>query len=97
MTTRRWITILCVAAACLVTSKPAVAHHAFGAEFDAKRPVLLKGKIVKMEWINPHTWIHVEITKEDGNGICQPLSEANYDLEAHNARPAMALRPGPRR
>jgi hypothetical protein len=66
MTTRLWITILCVTAACLVASKPASAHHAFGAEFDAKRPVLLKGKIVKMEWINPHTWIHIEVIKEDG-------------------------------
>ena len=46
--------------------RPAVAHHAFGSEFDANAPVLLKGKIVKIEWVNPHTWIHVEITKDDG-------------------------------
>jgi len=46
--------------------RPAAAHHAFGSEFDANAPVLLKGKIVKIEWVNPHTWIHVEITKEDG-------------------------------
>ena len=52
--------------ALVTTSQPASAHHAFGAEFDASRPVLLKGKIVKVEWVNPHTWIHVEITKEDG-------------------------------
>ena len=45
---------------------PAIAHHAFGSEFDANAPVLLKGKIVKIEWVNPHTWIHVEITKDDG-------------------------------
>ena len=46
--------------------RSAVAHHAFGSEFDANAPVLLKGKIVKIEWVNPHTWIHVEVTKEDG-------------------------------
>src|SRR4051794_12883913 len=44
----------------------AAAHHAFGSEFDANAPVLLKGKIAKIEWVNPHTWIHVEIAKEDG-------------------------------
>jgi hypothetical protein len=47
--------------------RPAAAHHAFGSEFDANAPVLLKGKIAKIEWVNPHTWIHVEITKEDGS------------------------------
>jgi hypothetical protein len=53
-------------AATFVVSQTASAHHAFGAEFDANRPVLLKGKIVKIEWVNPHTWIHVEITRPDG-------------------------------
>ena len=49
----------------LVTA-PVVAHHAFSAEFDASRPVALRGKITKMEWINPHAWMHIEVTKEDG-------------------------------
>jgi hypothetical protein len=40
---------------------PARAHHAFAAEFDAKAPVLLRGKVTKVEWINPHAWIHMLI------------------------------------
>jgi len=49
-----------------IAALPVAAHHAFGGEFDANRPVLLKGKVVKVEWVNPHSWIHVEITKPDG-------------------------------
>ena len=63
---RIWTSFLLPVAALCVMSWPAAAHHAFGSEFDSDRPVILKGKIVKIEWINPHTWIHVEITKEDG-------------------------------
>jgi hypothetical protein len=42
------------------------AHHAFGAEFDPDAPVRLQGRIVRVEWVNPHAWIHVEIKKPDG-------------------------------
>jgi hypothetical protein len=45
-----------------------LAHHAFGAEFDANRPVLLKGKITRIEWVNPHAWIHLAVAKQDGSG-----------------------------
>ena len=59
--------ILCTAIALLAGPRPAAAHHAFGAEFDASRPIVVKGKIVKIEWVNPHTWIHVELVKPDGS------------------------------
>ncbi len=46
---------------------PASAHHAFAAEYDAKKHVILKGTVTKMEWINPHAWIHIDVKKPDGN------------------------------
>ncbi len=53
-------------AALLVAAAPVVAHHAFSAEFDATKPVRLQGVITKMEWINPHAWMHVDVTNDDG-------------------------------
>jgi len=52
--------------ACLATGGQLLAHHAFGGEFDANKPVLLKGKVTRVEWVNPHAWIHVEVVKPDG-------------------------------
>jgi hypothetical protein len=45
---------------------PAIARHAFAAEFDAKKLVNFKGTVTKMEWTNPHTWLHVDVKKADG-------------------------------
>ena len=52
----------------LAYTAPSIAHHAFGAEFDRNAPIILQGKIVKLEWVNPHTWIHIEITTEERLG-----------------------------
>jgi len=59
--------LLAIVGLFLAAAIPAAAHHAFGAEFDPNKPVLLKGKVKKVEWVNPHTWIHLEIVKPDGS------------------------------
>ena len=48
------------------TGVPLQAHHAFAAEFDIKKPLKLQGKVTGMEWINPHAWIHIDVTGPDG-------------------------------
>lgn len=63
---RKRLMIVMAGASLLLAAVPVWAHHAFAAEFDAKKPVKLEGKVTKMEWINPHAWIHVDVKNADG-------------------------------
>lgn len=63
---RKRLMIVMAGASLLLTAVPVWAHHAFAAEFDAKKPVKLEGKVTKMEWINPHAWIHIDVKNADG-------------------------------
>ena len=58
--------VIAGAALLAAAAAPVMAHHSFAAEFDAKKPVKMKGTVVKMEWINPHSWIHIDVKRDDG-------------------------------
>jgi hypothetical protein len=64
---RTKLVLLIVGAGLVVATTRTSAHHAFAAEFDSTKPIKLRGTVVKMEWINPHTWIHLDVKTPKGN------------------------------
>jgi hypothetical protein len=60
------ITLVLLAAGALCAVQPAQAHHAFAAEYDVAKPVTLSGTLTRMEWVNPHGWIYMDVKQPDG-------------------------------
>lgn len=78
--------IFAAAVALIVYAVPsAFAHHSFAAEYDGSKPVTLKGKVTKFEWVNPHSWVYIDVTDDKG-------STANWACET--APPNMLYRQG---
>ncbi len=63
---RRNMLVLVTAMALLMAAAPAPAHHAFSAEFDGTKQVNLRGTIARMDWINPHAWLHIDVKETNG-------------------------------
>jgi hypothetical protein len=63
---RTALIVVLTGAGLVLAAVPASTHHAFSAEFDAKKPIRLEGTVTKVEWINPHAWIHIDVKRPDG-------------------------------
>ena len=64
-----------VAAIALLSATPVLAHHSFSAEYDATQPITLRGTLTKMDWVNPHGWLYIDVRQPDGKVV-------NWAIEA---------------
>jgi hypothetical protein len=85
---------LLVVVAVLSGGGRALAHHSFAAEFDAQKPVTLKGTVVKWEMINPHAWITIEVTGSDGKTVQWMIETSNPNGLMRLGWSKRSLKPG---
>ena len=86
--------VLGLAAGAAIAAVPLMAHHAFGGEFDPNRPILLRGAVTKVEWVNPHAWIHLAAKEVTVAGEKKSLNGATEDWAVEGGTPNTLLRRG---
>jgi hypothetical protein len=95
----RWVgSAIALGALVTLSYGPAQAHHAFGAEFDADAPVQFEGTVVRLEWVNPHSWIHLAVERMvlDGNEVT-PADPSQEVWMVEGGTPNVLVRRGLRR
>jgi len=95
-----WKRVTTAAAATALTAwaAPVVGHHAFGAEFDADAPLQIEGEVVRLEWVNPHSWIHVAVHRMVlGTETIQPADPSAEVWMVEGGTPNVLVRRGLRR
>jgi hypothetical protein len=85
---------LAAAFAVWLAATPAPAHHAFSAEFDANKPVHLEGVVSKLEFINPHAWIHVDVKGQDGKVTTWMIEAGSPNVLLRRGVTKAAVKPG---
>ena len=89
--------LVCAGMLLAAAAAPVRAHHSFASEFDAKKPVKFTATIVKMEWINPHSWMHIEVKKPDGTSEAwmieagSPNSLFRRGINKNTVKPGMVV------
>ena len=91
---RRTGRLVAVAVILLSAAVPVVAHHAFSSEFDQSKPVQVQGTISKLEWVNPHAWLWVDVKGEDGKVVAWSFEMGSPGALLRNGWKKTDIKPG---
>jgi len=91
---RRQLSMAMVGLGVLLAAVPTRAHHSFAAEFDGQQPITLKGTLTKLDWVNPHAWIYLEVKGPDGEVVNWAIQAASPNTLISRGLNKTDLQPG---